>query len=276
MLLGIFLLLRLSVSVCQDAVCANDCNASFTQSASCPENRVTLGPGASSAEDCVCGPGGYGSMCSLCPGGFVCTDANTTLPIPCPSGTYCPLGSSESIVCPSRFVCGVMSASPTPCDAGFFCPLGSKQQLSCPAFAVCSEWGSAACSFGGIAPDCAQFCGNGSILYNNTCSAICPPRLDCGRRNANGSAPCLAGFEMVSTICVEEASGSGLSIPLIVGLSVAGVVIVAAATQIYITFYSVDAGSSSVAAKVKTPIKFSSSSVAAGVKMPKINLTKTI
>ena len=205
-----------------------------TQNVSCPDNRVTLWSGARSAEDCVCGVGLYGPFCSPCPGGFVCAAANITMPTPCPSGTYCPEGSSGSIVCPNRFVCGVTSAGPTACDLGYFCPMGSKQQLPCPAFAVCSEWGFANCSFGGVAPDCIRFCGNGSVLYNNTCAAICPLHLDCGRRDVNGSAPCLDGFEMVQNVCVEGAL-AGISIPLIVGLAVAGVVVVVAVAYAVVT-----------------------------------------
>ena len=211
-----------------------DCS---TQPVSCPTNFITFSPGASSVDDCVCPPGFFeaGSACSACPGGFICPGNSTALPIPCASGSFCPLQSIVSIPCPVGFVCGMTVSSPTACDPGFYCPESTRQQLPCPSGALCN--GSVAeCILGGTAPNCVNCtCGVGLVAYNNTCHNLtngCPLNLDCTRRDAFGSAPCVAGYALSGGVCVANVDPFVLSAPVIALIIVGGLVVVGGVTAI--------------------------------------------
>ncbi len=91
-----------------------------------------------------------------CPAGYYCL-SDTTLPTPCPAGTYrdalggtlvgdcwacpaghyCPIGSAEAIQCPAgryRTTTGAQQPSDCAlCPAGQFCPQGTVSPTGCPA-----------------------------------------------------------------------------------------------------------------------------------------------
>ena len=91
-----------------------------------------------------------------CPAGYYCL-SDTTLPTPCPAGTYrdalggtasgdcwacpaghyCPIGSAEAIQCPAgryRTTTGAQQPSDCAlCPAGQFCPHGTVNPTGCPA-----------------------------------------------------------------------------------------------------------------------------------------------
>jgi hypothetical protein len=79
----------------------------------------------------------------VCPAGRICASPSTMTPIPCPTGGYCPRGSSRSIPCPAGthssatglvseeqclgvpggYWAGTGSSTPTQCGgASFYCP----------------------------------------------------------------------------------------------------------------------------------------------------------
>ena len=238
------ILLLLLSSLHLTATSSFPCSNCSTQPASCPTNFITLSPGASSMDDCVC-PGGYfvvNSTCSACPGGFMCPGNSTTLPIPCASGTFCPPQSITSAPCPAGFVCGMTASSPMPCDVGFYCPENTKHQLPCPSGMLCNG-STALCAFGGVVPNCTQCvnctCGVGSVAYNNTCYNLthgCPLNLDCARRDAAGSAPCVEGYEMSAGVCVLKSAAAPfvLSPPVIAGI-VAGVLVLGGGVSVAVS-----------------------------------------
>jgi hypothetical protein len=258
------------------------CSNCSTQPSSCPPNFITLSPGASSVDDCVCPPGFFeaNSMCLTCPGGFVCPGTPTTLPIPCASGTFCPPQSIESIPCPAGFVCGMTVSSPTACDPGFYCPESSKQQLPCPSGTLCN--GSAVeCIFGGMAPNCVQCvnctCGVGFVAYNNTCLNLtngCPLNLDCTRRDAFGSAPCVAGYALSVGVCVANVDPFVLSPPVIALIAVGGVGVIASAIAVtaWATASSTAVVSATVTPSLVIPSIGANSEASFNFQMPRIKL----
>lgn len=120
----------------------------------CPiGNRCPQG----SSEPIPCSQGTYQDMsgqstCLSCPRGYICNIFSGTItPIPCGTGTMCPLGSSKAISCasgtyqdetksgsckscPAGYYCSVLSGTihPQPCPIKSYCPPGSSLPLLCP------------------------------------------------------------------------------------------------------------------------------------------------
>lgn len=93
-------------------------------------------------------PGGWDiSTCSICRGGTYCPNG-TVVPIGCPPGRYCEMGS----------------AYPTICEGGLYCPPNSTLPLSCPAGTYC-EGGN----------DFPVICGPGTYCpFESTLPTLCP------------------------------------------------------------------------------------------------------
>ena len=266
------------------------CSNCSTQPASCPTNFITLHPGASSLDDCVC-PGGYfvvNSTCSACPGGFMCPGNSTTLPIPCASGTFCPPQSNTSTPCPAGFVCGMTASSPMPCDVGFYCPENTKHQLPCPPGMLCN--GSIAlCAFGGVVPNCTQCvnctCCVGSVAYNNTCYNLthgCPLNLDCARRDAAGSAPCVEGYEMSAGVCVLKSAAAPFVLsPPVIAAIVAGALVLGGGVSVAVSAAVGSATTTAVpsvvgsTAATTTAVPSVATASPASFRMPSTSATKT-
>ena len=71
-----------------------------------------------------CDPGKYsikGTACSACPPQYYCPNSGTINPLDfeCPSGSYCPGGTSTPIPCNAGYYCPDGSASPILCNAGY-------------------------------------------------------------------------------------------------------------------------------------------------------------
>ena len=118
---------------------------------SCPAG--TYGPqtgltALSSCSGCLgghyCATSGLSSPTDICQGGFACV-RNSTVAFPtdgitgyrCPTGTFCPPGSSISTQCTAGFYCaGTQNINVTgACQAGFYCVPGTN--VSNPSSGIC-------------------------------------------------------------------------------------------------------------------------------------------
>jgi hypothetical protein len=122
-------------SYCPEGTCVPlDCTCGYK----CPE-------GSSVPTECLppfyC-PNDRATNQTVCPIGFYCPDKHMCKPLPCPPGTfvtcvgkvrcevcdagrYCPV-PTESILCPTGNYCPPGSSAPTPCPEGKSCQLGSS------------------------------------------------------------------------------------------------------------------------------------------------------
>lgn len=82
-------------------------------------------------------PESYGNF--TCESGQYFQNTNSTIPVDCPSGSYCINCSKE--VCPAGHYCPTDKMSePTPCDPGYYCPqTGLKSQTICPKGYYCPD-----------------------------------------------------------------------------------------------------------------------------------------
>ena len=177
----------------------------------CPTGRLRLLDGAQRADDCP-----------LCPGGYFCgvaelsaTPCNTTTYCPegssvslvCPAGYYCPALSSAAIACPPGYYCPYLTSTPYPCKAGTHCPSPSVIEITCAAGTFCPELSSVAtpCPSGYYCPlltPSPLLCPDGSYCPGNqveplSCSLGWAPRasLTVSARGAEATAcyPCPPG-----------------------------------------------------------------------------------
>ena len=141
------------------------------------------------------------SNCSECPEGFICT--NSTIPIPCNPGFYCPYGvdmtpcprgtfsnvtgAKDSTVCtactPGYWCFEEATANPlqNPCPVGHYCPLGtggnssanfSIEPVPCPAGTYRDQVGGASLSDCSLCP-AGFYCPNATtICFNCTDAAV--------------------------------------------------------------------------------------------------------
>jgi hypothetical protein len=65
--------------------------------------------------------------CGLCPAGYYCSSAGTSVPVICPIGKFCPEGASIASDCPlgtyNPYEGIKESRECTLCDGGSYCPL---------------------------------------------------------------------------------------------------------------------------------------------------------
>jgi len=98
--------------------------------------------------------------CAACPAGHLCAQLATTLPAPCPAGSYCPAGASIATPCkPGTFnksPLGTSVASCAACTAGYECAKASTTApVACPAGTYCHEGSSVTqpCPLGHYCPE---------------------------------------------------------------------------------------------------------------------------
>ncbi|XP_071505048.1 uncharacterized protein [Diadema antillarum] len=118
----------------------NDCSAghfcAYGVDRSQPDGNNDTCPPSSNAS-CAYYDGhqtGYGGVCPI---GFYCP-IGTTLPIPCPNGTYASTeGQAECTTCQAGYYCpeGSTGYDTNPCPAGHYCPPGTTfaEQYQCPS-----------------------------------------------------------------------------------------------------------------------------------------------
>ena len=112
-----------------------------------------------------------------CPKGSYC-DAGSTMPLPCPAGTYRSTigaaGSTDCPACPEGHSCAAGSFAPTPCAPGTYAAgTGNTECTSCTTGNYASDSGAASCSLcpsGSYAPIIIHMhaC---MFIHVHTCSA---------------------------------------------------------------------------------------------------------
>lgn len=78
--------------------------------------------------------------CAQCPEHYYCPSKSSDLYAhPCKTGTYCPPGSSQPLLCPpgefclsvSNITSGLNIIQKGPCPEGYYCPIGTKVTIRC-------------------------------------------------------------------------------------------------------------------------------------------------
>ena len=130
----------------------------------CPVSTYRATAGADDPTDCL-----------PCPGGYVCPDNQTSVPTPCPAGTFLPYtgGYNLTLECQA-------------CPAGRYCPDGTMTPVNCPAGTFNVLEGAGALS--GCVP-CTRggYCINGSMAPHPCDAGTYMPDL-----GAEAAADCLA------------------------------------------------------------------------------------
>ena len=124
--------------------------------------------------------------CSPCPATFYCS---TGVPLPCPPGSACPLGTTTPVLCPAGSACPRGTASPALCPPATFSGEGAVACTPCPASTTspANSSSSAACAppttcpAGFFCPESPRYAypclagyyGGSVNLTNATCSGPC-------------------------------------------------------------------------------------------------------
>ncbi|KAJ2994355.1 hypothetical protein HDV02_001668 [Globomyces sp. JEL0801] len=121
----------------------------------CPWGRTTIREGSTSESDCMCPAGSYIIQVN---GVVKC--------VPCPSNSYCPLGSNKPTACPIGLGNSGLAASPNTCKclAGFACPASGTYSI-CPMGTI-STFGQNTCSI----------CPAGTITYTTGSTECVQPK----------------------------------------------------------------------------------------------------
>ncbi len=181
----------------------------YSVSLSSDGNTLAVGGCADNSGAGATWSGSIQGSCSTCPLWYFCSSGSGAVPTACPSGSYCPAGSTTNTTCLSGFYCptastqlpcpnGTYSAlagqtfstSCLPCDVGTFCPAGSNANTTCAAGAYCPN------------PSTQLPCPSG------TRSALL------GQISVTSCTPCIAGrygslaAQTLSASCIACPSGS--------------------------------------------------------------------
>jgi hypothetical protein len=102
---------------------------------------------------------------------FTITSVNSTYAIQCPTGTYCPIGSSTPGTCPSGYYCPD-EIHKYSCPSGSYCPSGSSTPITCLQGSICLSGSSSSstCPPGSYCPDGINVipCPTGSYCLSGT------------------------------------------------------------------------------------------------------------
>ena len=154
-----------------------------------------------------------------CRAGYYCPSTLVVQEIPCPAGSYCPLGATAPLLCNTGEYCAPGSPAPADCPPGSYCRNPQTPPVSCRAGTYCPSRSAAEipCPLGSYCPagsgaaiTCAQgkYCPAGSSEQNDNCPAgfycmtpssmtACPGgtySTAIGATSADTCKPCPAGF----------------------------------------------------------------------------------
>ena len=120
----------------------------------CPAGTYSYKTHLKSADECFecdegsyCDKGNQSSVTGMCSPGFFCLAGspekeprNSSYGGICPTGTYCPEGSSFPTLCPAgTYINETGKAECVGCPRGFYCLFGSSYPLDCPRGYWCEE-----------------------------------------------------------------------------------------------------------------------------------------
>ncbi|KAK3560704.1 hypothetical protein QTP86_014744, partial [Hemibagrus guttatus] len=171
---------------CQLGVRSGDCSPGYycDWGSSSPEQRLCPAGFyclAGTDKPVACGPGTFSSVmgnsdrdnCEPCPAGYFCQGDGVVVPVACPQGFYCPLGTviGTEFPCPQGTVQPLSGSSTKEdclsCPSGMFCALPG---LSEPT-GQCQE--GYFCPSGAISPNATGY------TMNSTGNNMCPPGHYC-------------------------------------------------------------------------------------------------
>ncbi|CAM9288391.1 unnamed protein product, partial [Sphacelaria rigidula] len=145
----------------------------------CPLGTMSAAFGLSSDGECApCDPGFYcpenGAVNATVPclEGFFCPGGDAYPTMECPTGNYCPTGSSVAIDCAaSTYQNDTGQSECDLCPPGYYCEMGESDPLPCPAGHYCPE---------GTAFGNQYLCPNGTYSNTTTLASLsecflCPP-----------------------------------------------------------------------------------------------------
>ncbi|XP_011927069.1 PREDICTED: SCO-spondin [Cercocebus atys] len=155
-----------------------------------------------------------------CPRGHFCP-RGTSLPQPCPAGSYSYLtGQASCFPCPAGYYCpkNITNYSGHPCPAGFYCPRGERQGHNFPGrgwaelYSRCTKYATQfPCPRGYYNPD--------PLTQSLDSCLPCPPGHYCGQENltrASGPSWTAHPFDLdnyTSTNCLCPATATGGKCP---------------------------------------------------------------
>ena len=180
----------------------------LTQGKYCPRNNMCapLACGPPSYQVCIgktsCDTCSAGRYCPnitaalLCPSGYYCP-AGSTVPTRCPVGTYCLIGSSVPTSCPCGTYCPAGSASRHICQAGTYCPANVTAPIQCSQSSLC------------LSGSCVQtLCPSGYVCQGSALANLCPAGSFCPAGTFNAGILCTPGY-----FCPVEGLSAAITCP---------------------------------------------------------------
>ncbi|KYO38996.1 hypothetical protein Y1Q_0022586 [Alligator mississippiensis] len=162
------------------------------------EGHYTLA-GAFRPEPCPLGsfqPGRGRSLCRECPEGTFCNQTGLAEPVACPMGHYCPAGSTLPLPCP---VGTYGTGSCTPCTPGMYCSMAglARPEGLCQPGYYCVQGSSSPSPvgrpFGDLCPP-GYYCFAGTKSPNETPCPAGTWNEHRGAQDASWCLPCPSGF----------------------------------------------------------------------------------
>jgi hypothetical protein len=180
------------------------CSVQGEPATPCPAGQYGNTTGFTSMSSCLnCPAGVYSSSTGLtrvcttsCPSGFYCP-TGSSVPVNCPVGAFCTLGSGNWSLCLPGSFCAGNSSLPSGtgnCAAGYYCPSGSTIATAqiCPAGSYCTGTGGTTTP---LPMSClpGRYCNAGASTINGTGACLATTYCPGGAKNSSGLL-CPAGM----------------------------------------------------------------------------------
>jgi sugar lactone lactonase YvrE len=177
-----------------------------TNCTSCPAGFAC--PSTSSSYQIVCLPGSYAiprlfntpsthiAHCTACPAGSMCPNV-TSLPTPCPIGSYSSSSSISCTICPAGYFCNITSVVPFLVEAGYYSLANATVQSPCRAGYLCPPLSTSPTPTGAECPE-GGYCLASTLLIAQK-FIPCPNGtfgngVKGGTNQSESCFPCTAGY----------------------------------------------------------------------------------